>query len=436
MRTVSEIFEKGCLYGSVENEITIDIPTEDSENPVQIKNDEIVADSLRLTGSICDDSDLKFGGCIASQFEIEITKDIDLTGREISVYLFQRAIIPTYPSTITFPTEKNTVYGSDDEHITVYPGYTVCEGYKGQSIQIFSGRIFSCKLAKNRAMRKIVAYDDFYWKCAADCTDWYRKLYRDAQAETITLGELRTAITNEIKLIQADGEATLPADVLPVYRIDGQVTYIDLLRQICEFNGCFGYINGEGRLEYKTIGESSYTDVNTEDYEFYIDVETEDFVKTGFDGLYIFGFPNGNTANYALPVGSGSGKYNLYPIEGNSVVTTGYSVYGGNALFDDVYCDPKPGITPHGLGLRTSLADNFTIAYYTPMTLKSEYRSWVEIGDRIKVNIHWVDLNGREHWSRLSSIVLSRTISGIQAMTDEITANGANIKYTEGDLEE
>ena len=183
MKNASDFFKQACLNGSVENQLVINIPDDNSGTVYQIFNDEIVSESMKLTQILCDDSDLKFGGCIASQFEIEVTKNIDLTGREISVWLYQTAVMPTYPGSQTYPT---TISSTED--ITTYPGLTVCEGYNGNPIWLFTGKIYSCKLSKNRIIRKIVAYDNFYWIGTVNCTNWYRSLFENSS--TITLGKL------------------------------------------------------------------------------------------------------------------------------------------------------------------------------------------------------------------------------------------------------
>ena len=411
MKNVSEFFKYACLNGSVENQIFIEV-TGDSET-VTISNSEIVSESMKLNQSICDESDLKFGGCIASQFEIEITKNIDLTGREIHVYLNQRAVIPTYPTDptetgntdiITYPTSSS----SESTYIT-YPGFTVIEG---DSIDLFHGTIYSCKLTKNRIVRKIVAYDDFYRKGNIDCTNWYRSLY--SGTDTITLGTLRGELLKKFKITQEKNGSynsliDLPADNLRVYMIEGSVTVGELLRQICEFNGCFGFINGEGRLEYITISQDSD---ESEEYKYYIDIETEDFSRSSFNGLYITHFENGNGIYW---FGSVS-EENLYFMEDNQVVTTGYTPSSFDTYFRDID--------------KTALAENFSVNY-DPINLKSEYRSWVEIGDKIRAEVYWYDLDGTRCHKVFISRVLSRSISGIQAITDEITANGENIRYTE-----
>ena len=417
-----ELFKRACINGTVKNEIIIYIPVEGSENPHQIRNDEIVSDSMKLTQSICDDSDLRFGGCIASEFEIETTANIgDLKGRRIYVYLSQTAIMPTYPGEETYPTADG------NEIIATYPGHTVYKGYGGNSIRVFTGYIFSCKLSKNRIIRKIVAYDDMYWKGNVDCAAWYRSLYTNAQkqGETVTMNYLRTRIAAAMRL--ADTE-TLPTDDLIAYEMDisNGTTYIELLRQICELNGCFAFINGSGQLEYRTIKSSNYVDgVNNifESYDHYKDVETEDFVKlqNQYNCLEING--DSRFKGIAAIEPYEPSEENPYVLS-NDIYTTNRTPR--NDLSSDF------GVPTDTNSISYKIGQNIAAAKpYTPIILNADYRSWVEAGDRIRIPVYTIDANGTRNREYIWSLVLSRTISGLPYLTDEITANGENTEYTD-----
>ena len=406
MREASDFFKRAYLNGSVKNELTILIYGNGSELPYVINNDEIVSESMKLTQSLCDDSDLKFGGCIASQFEIEITKNVDLTGRGISVRLYQTAVMPTYPGSQTYPT---TISSTED--ITTYPGLTVCKGYNGNPIWLFKGKIYSCKLSKNRIIRKIVAYDDFYWKGTVNCTNWYRSLFKNV--DTITLGKLFDELLKKFNFRKATAieNLTLPANDLPVYMVEDKVTVGELLRQIMEFNGFFCFIDGDGFLDFISFRDYSQVETNYEIYHYYIDVATEDFTKTGYTGLYIAGFEDG-TGRYYF---DSSSDENYYFLEDINIITKSYKA----RYFDPEFQKIK------------SLLNSYFSVIYDPINLKSEYRSWVELGDKIQVYVTWYDINGKDHIKTFDTMVLSRTLSGIQAITDEITSNAENIRYTE-----
>ena len=157
-----EKFKNACINGAVENQFRIRVFGYNADgSELNIYNKNIVADSLKIEQAICDDSDLKFGGTIAGSFEIEISNMPDLTGKYISVYVTQTAMMPLYPGD------------------TIYPGATLYPGYVAYTygFVLFSGEVYSCKYTKNRLTRKLVAYDRFYWKGTIDCTEWYRGLF-------------------------------------------------------------------------------------------------------------------------------------------------------------------------------------------------------------------------------------------------------------------
>ncbi len=399
MIEVSSNFKFAALNGTTNNELHIEVfgYNPDGSN-LHIRNKNIVSESMVIEQSICDESDLKFGGCIASQFEIDLSNAPDLTGKYITVSLTQTAKSKLYPSTQTFP-------GAD-----TYPG----EGKYIQSFDIFSGEVYSCKSSKNHLTRKLVAYDRFYWRGSIDCTNWYRSLYSDKVQ--ISLYELRKAICSKFRLLEADESVTLPADNLNVKMIEDNVTVTDLLRMICEFNGVFLFFNGRGNLEYRSLNKDTAA---TEDYIYYMDVEREDFTKTAYTGIY-FNLSKGGWAWYFDSAEDDS----LYFEEDNALITTGY---------DDPYL-----LGTHLGGLGADIKPNFNIEY-TPVTLSAQCRLWVQLGDRIKFKVKWysleTDKNGNEyaveHEDELCSYVLSRKISGIQALKDEISAEGEDIRYTE-----
>lgn len=397
MIKVSGNFKFAAINGTTHNELDIIVfgYNADGSN-LNIHNKNIVSESMTIEQAICDESDLKFGGCIASSFEIELSNTPDLTGKYITVRLTQTAQAKLYPGIQAFP-GANT-----------YPG-----GIKAShTFALFSGEVYSCKSSKNRLNRKLVAYDRFYWRGSIDCTNWYRSLY--SGKVQISLHELRKAICGKFGLVEADESVTLPADSLNVKMIEDNVTVADLLRMICEFNGVFLFFNGSGNLEYRSLNKETAA---TEEYEYYIDVEREDFTKTAYTGVYF----NLSKGGWAWSWGDDE---SLYFEEDNTLITTGY---------DDPYL-----LGTHLGGLGAVIKPNFNIEY-TPLTLSAQCRLWVQLGDRVKLKVKWYSLEtdsggneySVEHEDELYSYVLSRKISGIQALKDEISAEGEDVRYTE-----
>lgn len=425
MIDVSSNFKFAAINGTTHNELDIIVfgYNADGSN-LHIYNKNIVSESMTIEQAICDESDLKFGGCIASSFEIELSNAPDLAGKYITVYLNQTAKSKLYPSSQTYP-------GAD-----TYPG----GGEYTQSFAVFSGEVYSCKSSKNQLTRKLVAYDRFYWRGSIDCTQWYQS-WHNANKDVkgcVTIGALRKAILKKFDIIEAadlshDTCVALPADDFPVHMLEDNVTVSDLLRMICEFNGCFMVFNGGGNVEYIFINDAKYQDEkNTETYEYYIEIQPEDYSKGEYDGIYINSLESGCGI---LPIGTNE-QDNFYFMDGNTLIGNGY-VSGPSTVANSinaVYTD---------LGLETKIENNFMISY-TPMSLTAQCHLWIQLGDRVKLKVKWysleTDSSGNEysveHEDELYTYVLSRKISGIQALCDEITADGENMRYTEEYFEE
>ena len=420
MIDVEQGFKLAAINGVINTELMIRVF--DTEQ-INIFNNQIVSESMTITQALCDDSKIRFGGCISGSFEIDLSYPDDLSKKYITVMCMQTAIIPTYPGAHLYP----GVYTSGEpwttsyEYRAVYPAFTI---YK-KCFALFSGDVFSCKLAKNKLTRHLIAYDRFYWRGSIDCTAFYNSLY--ANAETITLAQLRTAILTQYDLRQAEivrqaeenetdydytAVVPLPADNFLVYKMDtDSITVGDILRMIAEFNGVFMRMDGLGNIEYISIGDS--TAGEPEIYEFYADAQAEDFTDHGYDcfdthsiGVYDI-IPNSNQER----------PYDL----DNPLVTTGY-----------VQTILEPGTTFSSAfnAVKSAIAPNFQYTY-RPMELKVRTWLWVQPGDRVRFVIKWYSIEGEgenehtvTHVDTINSIILSRRITGIQAMTDELTAQG------------
>ncbi|MDE7390206.1 MAG: hypothetical protein K2M82_04615, partial [Lachnospiraceae bacterium] len=239
MIEVSENFKFAALNGTTHNEISIIVfgYNADGSN-LYIRNKNLVSESMKIEQAISDDSDLKFGGCIASSFEIEVVGVPDLTGRYITVQITQTAKIPTYPSATTYP-------GAN-----VYPNGAE---YK-ETFNIFSGEVFSCKSGKNQLSRTLVAYDRFYWRGSINCTEWYATQHnKSADYYYTTINDLRKAICSHYDIVEQYPDDILPIDDMEIEKADGKVTVAELLRSLCEMSGVFCMLNGSGNIEYHTL---------------------------------------------------------------------------------------------------------------------------------------------------------------------------------------
>lgn len=428
MINVSNGYKHAVINGSVtgnELDICVFAAGENSET-LHIRNNNIVSESLEMTHGICDESDIKFGGCIAGSFEVDISSKYDITRRYITVYCTQSANAPLYPG-VHYPGQ----YTSDDEYCAVYPSRALYS----RRYAIFSGEVYSCRLSKNRLTRRLIAYDRFYWRGRIECSGWYKSLYNGRQ--TITLGELRQKTLKQYAIRQQaildedpdnydyDAIVELPGDDFPVYKLDvDELTVQELLRMIAEFCGVFMFFNGSGNIEYAAIGQT--ISQSAEVYDYYIDADAEEVERVGFDCIY-----TKMAGAYDFVQGQSDQEHPYYLFD-NDLITNQYK---------------SPGETPDAAhnfqtafyAVRGELAPFFDVTY-RPFELRAESRLWLQPGDPIQFDIRWFsvdEVNGREvtHTQTMTvrSFMFSRRIKGIQAMVDELSAQGEIDELDGGD---
>ena len=367
-----------------------------NDGDTMICNSDIVSQSMKLSQSICDSDEFRFGGCIACQFEIETSNTAVKKGDKIKVKLEQEVNYLLYP--------QNDLYPSD----TLYPGFQ--KSFDNNN-DLFCGNVYSSVYSKNRTTKKIVAYDAFYWIGSVDCSAWYKKLYDDYAVDGyLKIGKIRSALLEKF-FKNSYEEVNLPADELKVKKVSGKVTVLDLLRQICEINGVFAFIKGNGIVSFIEI-KNTVSDEHPqyEHYNYCIDIEIEDFETDVYGGFYIMGFQNGN-GFYDF---SSSSNENYYPIDDIPIITENETTQDFGQEWSNLNKSGYNGV----------LGEKFT-----PFSMKSVYRGWVEIGDQIRVDYRIGNDKGY-----FDSYILNRTLSGFPAIRDEISASGGAEAYTEDDF--
>lgn len=415
MLTVSQDFKTACLNYPIHNELDICVVGAGENNSdLHIYNSNIVSESMKIEQSVCDEADIKFGGAISSSFEIDVFGVPDLTGKRIKVTITQSVAIPLYPG-MAYPNEN------------IYPGRKVLS----ETFKVFTGNVFSCKFNKNHITRKLVAYDDLYWIGGVNCAEWYGSVHRQSvETPYIMVENLRKALCSKYGIVEQYPDDVLPTDNIYIEKADGKITVNEVLRCICEMSGVFCFLNGDGKLEYHTISENeNSTNIqkpSTESYNFnYSDCSYEEYQRQ-LAGMYHrakdgtvnwFGWDNPSSPE-------------MYFLEDNTIV----DAYGGYTSWSE-----QIGREEDGVQIWEKIYNNLNFTPYRPMTLKTPCRLWVQLGDKITFKVHSYEMNGDLLTStekEITSYVLSRRITGIQALNDEFTANAENVKYTERDYEE
>lgn len=344
-------------------------PSEHGEPWLVIENDRIVSESLKITESLSSDEDLVFGSCEGTEMQITVADVIeDLTNKEFTLTVE----IGGYEMALGIYTVKSFVRQSD------------------------------------RRKRKITAYDRMEW-FNVDVADWYNSL-----VFPMTLKTFRDSLCNYIGIVQND--SGLLFDSLEIKKTiePQQLSGLDVLKAICEINGCFGHIEKTGLLVYVSLqqtglypSETLYPEESLYPSEFGGDglpTETistykqpmiyEDYLVEGFDSLTI----RGEEGDVGANVGEGD---NLYTIEGN------FLVYGKSAA--------------ELLNIAQSLLNKIKGRIYRPASLDCNCMPWLEVGDAIIVPTR-NDV--------IETFVTKRTISGCQNMRDKLESTG-NQKQTE-----
>ena len=440
------------MAGHIYNELIITF-TDNNETGMiyeaDITAENIVEESMKLVQSINDENYLKFGGCIASEFSIDLLNTTDrrfsqsLVGRWISVKLIQHTISnrPIYPS--------NSLYPSD----------TLCPGYELDvtTHYIFSGKIDSAKLnQEDLNVRTIIAYDAMAILHATDATNYVFQHLAQSSAFTIQVaydyalqnnGKIQISkysgdnwedeITKES--FDRDGNNTPPFQYVRDYFIKNDawrqssstISYGELLKYCCEDLAAFGIIvpdGGKGSFKMITLKGNPIV------YQYYEKLQPEEYVSTGYND-YSF-LTEGNSSGKTASAISG------FPMATDGAVGKTYDFTKNPTIYD-----PSSGLgqsrtsTPFdrlimttSIGYRIAMnSENGDCAFDTYRPLKATVEGTHEqivgspitiIANKTNPDGSYVEENGVYVKEYINTYVFKRTLTGIQALTDEIETKG------------
>ena len=367
MMNVSEMF----LDDSIDKQIMI--ATDDGK--VKITNTELHEDKFELTESLCSEDELQFGACEASVVKFTMS----------NIFL---------PMKGKWITAKITPKGADAPY------------------QIGRYKVYSDKPTADRKCRDVEAYDALYDVLNADMAAWYNSLtfpmtlkaFRDAffshfgvEQETISLVNDNMTVEKTIEITGSSADGSTIGEAL-----SGKA----VLSCICEINGCFGHIGRDGKFHYISLDQEMQglyprndlypaDDLYPRDphsqpigRSFYISAKYEDYLVKSIDKLQI----NEKENDIGVIVGTGSNGYN---IEGN------FLVYGKGS-------DELRGIANNVFGKIKNLV-------YRPYSADCKGNPCLEVGNSIRFNTKY---------ELIETYILKRTLKGIQALRDAISADG------------
>lgn len=338
-------------------------PSERDEAWLVIEDDRIVSESLVITEALSESDNLEFGSCNANKMEI-VVADVaeDVTGREFTL---------------------SVEIGGYEMALGIY----TVESFVRQA---------------DRRKRKITAYDRMTW-FNTDVSAWFNEL-----TFPMTLKSLRDSLCDYIGINQIDD--SLPLDSMLINKTiePEQISGLDVLKAICQINGCFGHVDKTGELKYIKLQQTGIypsedlfpsTELYPAEFggdgepveiiERYKKLTYEDYLVDGITGIVI----RQQEGDIGANVGTGE---NPYTIEGN------FLVYGKSP--------------PELLSIASTLLSIVFEKTYRPSTLECNAMPWIEIGDAIRV-ITRDDI--------VETFVMKRVIKGCQAMLDQISSTGA-----------
>lgn len=339
-------------------------PSEHGNILMEIDNKKIASESLSITEALSASSDLEFGSCESSVLEITVADIIeDLTGREFSL---------------------EVEIGENK----IGMGYYTVDSFVRQS---------------DRRKRKITAYDRMR-KFNIDVSDWYNSL-----TFPMTIKAFRNSLCEYAGITQTQTDLILDSLLITKTIEPTELSGIDVLKSICQINGCFGHINRFGELKYVMLpqmglypSETLYPEEDLYPSEtgsdgYSVEVITtyrspmvyEDYLVDAITGLTI--------REQEGDVGASIGyDDNPYVIEGN------FLLYGKSSV--------------ELLNIANAILPVISGRTYRPAKVQCNALPWVEVGDALRIPT-------RD--DMVETFCMNRTMSGCQAMKDEFQSTGS-----------
>lgn len=361
MLNVLETTKSAYITASATNKVlTISIPGKS----MTIEDDDLVQDSMSLKESIETGRSLTFKGCNASCFQFKVAGVVtDLRGQYIEA----------------------TIQAGDTEEIPLFKGYIDTQD----------------NLTHEDVLTEFTAYDVLYKVGNQNMQSWI-----DGLTFPITVKNFRNSLFAALGITQET--VTLVNDSLAIgENIKGFLnnpTALDLMRWICQLNGRFGQIGRDGKFHYRKLASITKG--------LYPSSETFPSSIT---------FPSGESANDTIQMSEYS-QISYQPYETDKI--TKVSIYDNSGINQGNYGSGSNvwsiSENPIAFSVNMSTASQNLynevkyVSHVPIIGLKAIGKPWLECGDTImsytRKNI-------------VRTYILSRTITGIQALFDDIQSD-------------
>lgn len=249
--------------------------------------------------------------------------------------------------------------------------------------------------------REVVAYDGLYPVLNTDFSGWY-----NAQNFPMTLKQFRDGFFSMVGITQES--VTLPNDSMTVEKTIDPTTLTgkDILFAICEVNGRFGHIGRDGKFKYVKLPEITEGLYPADDLYPENTLYPADESAPPINGAIVV------KADYESTYCDTISKLTIRDSDDTVGVTIGsgvneYIVESNFLLFDKSAAD----LTTIG----TNLYNEISNVIYQPCDIDVVGNPCFELGD---------SYGAKCHQATVRSIILSRTLTGVQAMKDTYIAKG------------
>ena len=380
-----------------------------------IKSENIIAESMIITRSLCD-GNFKLGGCIASSFEIQLI-DVPankVQGKKVTAKLYETFEIYGAQSVI-FP--GTSIYPSND----LYPGRRFT---RERTRRLFTGTVDTAKRQNDRQIVKITAYDDLYTLGNKNVYTWFYNFALhspDAKISDLTSSLFSSQLSglpcngNPYGNNGNDKVVLNLSSALVESNYKGSLLAIDVLRSICELTGGFGYIDEEGKFLVVDI-KNNKSHPYTRSISRYESLSFEEYETQIFDGIVLC---YGENKRYIYGRASSYEQPSCYYCKDNVIAncckdstTAGYfgkNLADASRLLNQDYC-------------------------YRPFTLKMDddfpnlddtIKAYTTLGVKVKIA---TGFNSSDDIQYVNSFVLKEKIVGIANLTHEFSAEGEKVQ--------
>lgn len=391
-------------YGDLFKKDTVDkqLSIVSDDGKINITNTELHQEKFELTESLCSEQELTFGSCEAAMIKFIVS---------------------------------NTFLPMKGKWLTVRMSL---DGHTDAAFQFGRYKVDSDTPTADRTCREVIAYDALYDVLTADVAAWYNTVFPSHEEQKtdedgtittvtvydpVTMKQFRNSFFKHFGIEQADitlindnmsiektvavtASSETSSDTEESSTIGESMSGKEVLSCICEINGCMGHMGRDGKfhyiyLEQEIQGLYPRNDLYPADNlyprdpkstqigkGFYVSAKYEDYLVRTINKLQIREQKN----DIGVIVGTGD---NAYVIEDN------FLVYGKG--------------TKELKGIANNVLSKIRGIVYRPFTADCKGNPCLEVGDAVRLPTRY---------ELIESYILKRTLKGIQALRDDLEADG------------